>query len=59
MQHGKGEVNSYTDLPQIIKKIPNNNLILHLKKLEKEYFFKKKHKVSRKREIIKIRAIIK
>lgn len=39
MQHGKGEVNSYTDLPQIIKKIPNNNLILHLKKLEKEYFF--------------------
>lgn len=42
MQHGKGEVNSYTDLPQIIKKIPKKDLILHLKKLEKEYFFFKK-----------------
>ena len=48
---------SNTILPQETRKISNNNLTLHLKQLEKEK--QAKHKISRRKEIIKIRAEIK
>ena len=51
----KREVYSNTSLPQETRKI-SNNLTLHLKELEKEE--QKKPKVSRRKEIIKIRAEI-
>ena len=51
----KREVYSYTSLPQETRKI-SNNLSLHLKELEKEE--QTKCKVSRRKEIIKIRAEI-
>ena len=51
----KREVYSYTSLPQETRKI-SNNLTLHLKELEKEE--QTKPKVSRRKEIIKIRAEI-
>ena len=51
----KREVYSYTSLPQETRKI-SNNLTLHLKELEKEE--QRKPKVSRRKEIIKIRAEI-
>ena len=50
----KRELYSGTSLPQKIRKI-SNNLALHPKQLEKE---QTKHKVSRRKEIIKIRAEI-
>ena len=50
----KREVHSNTGLPQETRKI-SNNLTLHLKKLEKEE--QTKPKVSRRKEIIKIREI--
>ena len=50
----KREVYSNTSLPQETRKI-SNNLNLHLKELEKE---QTKPKVSRRKEIIKIRAEI-
>ena len=49
------EVYSSTILPQETRKI-SNNLILHLKRLEKEEL--KKPKVTRRKEIIKIRSEI-
>ena len=49
----KGEVYSNTSLPQETREI-SNNLTLHLKALEKEE--QTKPKVSRRKEIIKIRA---
>ena len=49
------EVYSNTILPQKTRKI-SNNLTLHLKELEKEE--QTKPKVSRRKEIIKIRAEI-
>ena len=49
------EVYSYTSLPQETRKI-SNNLTLHLKELEKEE--QTKPKVSRRKEIIKLRAEI-
>ena len=52
----KGEVYSYTSLPQKQEKTQINNLTLHLKELEKEE--QTKPKVSRRKEIIKIRAEI-
>ena len=51
----KREVYSITVVPQEIRKI-SNNLILHLKRLEKEEL--KKPKVTRRKEIIKIRSEI-
>ena len=51
----KREVYSYTSLPEETRKI-SNNLTLHLKELEKEE--QTKPKVSRRKEIIKIRAEI-
>ena len=51
----KREVYSNTSLTQETRKI-SNNLTLHLKKLEKEE--QAKPKVSRRKEIIKIRAEI-
>ena len=51
----KREVYSYTSLPQEIRKI-SNNLTLHLKELEKQE--QRKPEVSRRKEIIKIRAEI-
>ena len=51
----KKEVYSYTSLPQETRKI-SNNLTLHLKELEQEE--QTKPKVSRRKEIIKIRAEI-
>ena len=51
----KREVYSNTSLPQETRKI-SNNLTVHLKKLEKEE--QTKPKVSRRKEIIKIRAEI-
>lgn len=42
MQHGKGEVNGYTDLPQIIKKIPNKQSNFTPKETRKRIFFLKK-----------------
>ena len=50
----KREVYSNTSLPQETRKI-SNNLTLHLKQLDKE---QTKPKVSRRKEIIKIRAEI-
>ena len=51
----KRKLYSYTSLPQGTRKI-SNNLTLHLKQLEKEE--QKKPKVSRRKEIIKIRSEI-
>ena len=51
----KREVYCYTNLPQETRKV-SNNLTLHLKELEKEE--ETKPKVSRRKEIIKIRAEI-
>ena len=51
----KTEVYSNTSLPQETRKI-SNNLTLHLKQLEKEE--QKMHKVSRRKELIKIRSEI-
>ena len=59
MGHGKsspkGKVHSNTGLPQETRK-KSNNLILHLKQLEKEEM--KNLRVSRRKEILKIRAEI-
>ena len=53
----KGKVHSNTSLPQETnKKSQINNLIIHLKQLEKEEM--KNPRVSRRKEIIKIRAEI-
>ena len=52
----KREVYSNTVLPQETRKSQINNLTLHLKELEKEE--QTKPKVSRRKEIIKIRAEI-
>ena len=52
----KREVCSNTISPQETRKISKNNLILHLKQLEKEE--QRKPKVSRRKEIIKIRVEI-
>ena len=53
----KGKVHSITGLPQERrKKSNNNNLTLHLKQLEKEEM--KSPRVSRRKEILKIRAEI-
>ena len=52
----KREVYSNTILPQETRKSQINNLTLHLKQLEKEE--QKDSKVSRRREIIKIRSEI-
>ena len=52
----KREVYSNTILPQETRNISNNNITLHLKQLEKEE--KNKPKVSRRKEIIKIRSEI-
>ena len=53
----KREVYSYTSLPQETRKISNKQSKLHLKELKKEE--QTKPKVSRRKEIIKIRAEIK
>ena len=53
----KRKVHSYTGIPQEIRKSEINNLILHLKQLEKEQM--KNPRVSRRKEILKIRAEIK
>ena len=50
----KGKVHSNTGIPQETRKKSINNLILHLKQLEKEEM--KNPRVSRRKEIIKIRA---
>ena len=50
----KGKVHSNTGIPQ--EKSQINNLTLHLKQLEKEEM--KKPRVSRRKEILKIRAEI-
>ena len=52
----KREVHSNTSLPQETRETSNNNLTLYLKHLEKEEM--KSLRVSRKKEIIKIRAEI-
>ena len=52
----KREVYINTILPQEARKISISNLTLHLKQLEQEK--RTKHKVSRRKEIIKIRAEI-
>ena len=52
----KREVYSNTILPQETRKISNKQPTLHLKQLEKEE--QKYHKVSRRKEIIKIRSEI-
>ena len=53
----KGKAHSNTGIPQeTIKKTQINNLTLHLKQLEKEEM--KNPRVSRRKEIIKIRAEI-
>ena len=52
----KGMVHNNTSLPQETRETSNNNLTLYLKHLEKEE--KKNPKVSRRKEIIKIRAEI-
>ena len=51
-RNSKREAYSNTILPRETRKI-SNNLTLHLKKLEKEQL---KPKVSRRKEVIKIRA---
>ena len=55
-KHSKKEVYSNTSLPQEMRKISHNNLNLHLKQLEKQE--QTKPKVSRRKEIIKIRTEI-
>ena len=50
------EIHSNTHLPQDTRETSNNNLTLHLNQLEKEEM--RKPEVSRKKEIIKIRAEI-
>ena len=52
----KVKVHSKTGLPQETRKSQINNLSLHLKQLEKEEM--KNPRVSRKKEILKIRAEI-
>ena len=52
----KREVYSYTSLPQETRKISNKQSNVNLKELEKEK--QTKPKVSRRKEIIKIRAEI-
>ena len=52
----KREVYSNSISPQETRKISNKHLTLHLKQLEKEE--QRKPKVSRRKEIIKIRAEI-
>ena len=52
----KGKVHSNTGISQVTRKKSINNLTLHLKQLEKEE--KKNPKVSRRKEITKIRAEI-
>ena len=52
----KGKVHSITRLPQETRKSQINNLTLHLKQLEKEEM--KKPRVSRRKEILKIKAEI-
>ena len=52
----KRKVHSYTGIPQEIRKSEINNLILHLKQLEKKEL--ENPRVSRRREILKIRAEI-
>ena len=52
----KGKVHSNTSLPQETTDNKINNLTLHLKKLEEEEM--KNPRVSRRKEIIKIRAEI-
>ena len=52
----KGKVHSSTSLPQETR-VKANNLTLHLKQLEKEEM--KNPRVSRRKEILKIRAEIK
>ena len=51
----KGKVHSNTGIPQETRK-KSNNLTLHLKQLEEEEM--KNPRVSRRREILKIRAEI-
>ena len=53
--NAKGKVHSNTSLPQETR-VKSNNLTLHLKQLEKEEM--KNPRVSRRKEIIKIRAEI-
>ena len=53
----KREVYSNTILPQETRKNSNKHITLHLKQLEKEE--QTKPKVSRRKEIIKVRAEIK
>ena len=53
----KGKDHSNTGIPQKQEKSQINNLILHLKQLEKEQM--KNPRVSRRKEILKIRAEIK
>ena len=52
----KGKVHSNTSLPQETRVNQINNLTVHLKQLEKEEM--KNPRVSRRKEIIKIRAEI-
>ena len=52
----KGKVHSNTGIPQEQEKSQINNLTLHLKQLEKGEM--KNSRVSRRKEIIKIRAEI-
>ena len=52
----KGKVHSNTGIPQETRKIQINNLILHLKQVEKEEM--KNRRVSRRKELLKIRAEI-
>ena len=52
----KGKVHSNKSLPPEIRKNQTNNLTLHLNQLEKEEM--KNPRVSRRKEIIKIRAEI-
>ena len=52
----KGKVHHNTGIPQETRKSQINNLTLHLKQLEKEE--KNNPKVSRRKEILKIRAEI-
>ena len=54
--NSKREVYSYTSLSQETRKISKTNLTLHLNELEKEE--QTKPKVSRRKEIIKIRSEI-
>ena len=52
----KGKVHSNTSIPQETRKSQINNLTLHLKQLKKEE--RKNPRVSRRKEILKIRAEI-